>query len=529
MRKLSLLAAKVVFAVVTASSAVGAQAQTVQPTKGGTAIMAIGYDPTTLNPATSTGLSETYVGTMVFDALVWTDLEGGVHPQLAKSWDISDDKLTYTFHLREAKFHDGKPFTSADVKFSFEEVAGKYNAVFRGRVGRTIQSIETPDPRTVVIRLKEPFGPFVFALNIMAGGAIVPKHVFEGKDIATSPASTEAPVGTGPFKIAEYVRGSHIRVVRNEDYWDAGKPYLDSAVAQVIPTPAARTQALLAGDVDFIPFSFFNSGDLKLVQGNSKLKSEPTGSPPANMFGFINLKNKDLSDVRVRNALMVASDRKFIWQNAFSETGQPGTSPWGKLINWASDPAINFDKSHPFDVKKAAEMLDEAGYKPGPDGVRLRLRITYDTSSQERALAASALQATWRQAGIEVTLQPAEFALLSPKILANDFDVFVNSYTTYGDPALGVARAFVTSSIGVAFGNASGYSNPEVDELFTKGAQATSYEERAPFYHQAERIVARDMPSLMLHERRALDVANANVMGLWGSQHPNWSNAWLKQ
>jgi peptide/nickel transport system substrate-binding protein len=512
-----------------ALSATGAVAQTPQPKKGGTVVMAMGYDPVTLNPATSSGTSETHVGTLMFEALVQTDLDGRVHPQLAKSWDISDDKLTYTFHLQEAKFHDGKPFTSEDVKFSFLDVANKLHTVFRAQAGRVIQSIETPDPRTVVVRLKEPFGPFLYSLGLFTGGAIVPKHVFEGTDVATNPASVNSPIGTGPFKFAEFVRGSHIRVVRNEDYWDKGKPYLDTVVVQNIPTPAGRTQAFLAGDIDFIPFSFFNSGDLKSVRANPNLKTEPTGSPPANLFGFLNLKNPALADVRVRQALMMATNRKFIWQNGYSETGQPGNSPWGGLVAWAHDPTVDYDKMYPFDTRKAGALLDEAGFKPDADGVRLRLRVMYDAASQERAITASALQATWKQAGIEVTVQPVENAVLTPRALAYDFDVFLTAYVTWGDPALGVARAFVSSSIGVANGNMSGYSNKEIDNLFIKGARATSNEERAPFYHQAERILARDMPSLMLHERRALDVANSNVQGLWGTQHVNWANGWLKQ
>ncbi|HSC70752.1 MAG TPA: ABC transporter substrate-binding protein, partial [Candidatus Methylomirabilis sp.] len=221
-----------------------------KPKYGGTFVVAIVNDPTTLNPATSSDFYVKIISGTVFDTLVNLDFNLTPVPRLATSWDVSKDGLTYTFHLAKATWHDGKPLTSEDVKFTVEQVLGPYHpsgAQYKDR----IQEIQTPNPQTVVFRLKTPFGPFLVMLaNDLY---IVPKHIYQGTDILKNPARL-TPVGTGPFKLAEWKKGDYVRVVRNPDYFMEGKPYLDEIVFKVAADAGARMLAFEKGEIDYLSF-----------------------------------------------------------------------------------------------------------------------------------------------------------------------------------------------------------------------------------------------------------------------------------
>ena len=230
-----------------------------------------------------------------------------------------------------------------------------------------------------MVRLREPYGPLLLILTCPFSGAILPAHLFKGTDPRTNPV-TQKPVGTGPFKFSEWVGGDRITFVRNDKYWDDGKPYLDSVIMKIMPNGSSRTQALLAGEIDYIPTTYFPASDNKTVEANPKVKREQTGLAPNQLFAFFNLKRKPLDDVRVRHALLTATDRDYIFKNVFHGLGKPGQGPWTTTIEWAHDPAINYDTSHPFDPEKAGRMLEEAGYKADANGIRFRVTLSYDTA-----------------------------------------------------------------------------------------------------------------------------------------------------
>ncbi len=175
-----------------------------------------------------------------------------IQPALAESWDVARDGLSVTFKLRpNVKWHDGKPLTSADVAYSLLEINGKYNSLANANF-KIVERIDTPDPLTVIIRLKAP-DPAFFPTAFIDGARILPKHIYEGSDPRTNPANF-APIGTGPFKFKEWVRGSHLTFERNPDYYEADKVYLDRVVYQVMPEASARQLALERGDVDYLPY-----------------------------------------------------------------------------------------------------------------------------------------------------------------------------------------------------------------------------------------------------------------------------------
>lgn len=515
-----------------AGTSLAQQAET--PQRGGTAIVGLAAEPKGFNPALTSSTPDTVAGCMVYEGLVTMDTRDGrdeIAPLLAKSWEVSDDGLTYTFHLRDARWHDGQPFTSEDVRYTLQEVAAKFSPMFATQVGGKLAGVDTPDKSTVIVRLSEPYSPLLRTMNCTYSTPILPSHLFKGKDVATNPATTSKPVGTGPFKFDTWQRGSHISFVRNDDYWEKGAPYLDGLIIKTVPSPASRVQALIAGEIDFIPMVHFPLNDAKLVESNPTLKIVKSGFAPNITYVNFNLKHKALSDPRVRNALLMASDREFIHQSAFSSLGATGRAPWPVGIEWSRNLDVDYDKSHPFDPKRAAAMLDEAGFTEGADGIRFGLNIIYDSAIAERNQVATALKANWRNVGVDVTLQPMEIAVVMPRVFRdNNFDVYLNDNNSYGDPAIGVGRVFLTESIGRISGNASGYSNPEVDALFKAGAKEVSPEKRAAIYRSVQPILVRDMPVMMLHELSGFDGASRKLHGLWGwIGNGRWAHAWLEQ
>ena len=493
------------------------------PRKGGTVIITLGTDPPTVNPITTSGVPDHIIGCMTSQGLTKETYTGDVIPELAISWSVSPDGRTYTFDLREAKWHDGKPFQSADVKFTLE-AASKVSPTF-ATVGKLLESVEAPEPHKAVIKLKEPFGPFLISLACPLGSAIIPKHIFEGTNLQQNPSA----VGTGPYKLVEWQHGSHLRLVRNPDYWEPGKPYLDTVIAKIIPQGPARTQALIAGEVDFISYYYFPNADYKTVRDNPKLKIVQSATPPSNDFMFINTTRKPLDDKRVRQALMIAMDRDFLVRNAWQGNGQPGQMPFTSQIPWAANPDVDYRKMYPFDPAKANAMLDEVGLKRGADGTRFKLTMVVAPDDVEYGPVSSAIKVMWAAVGVALTIEANERATALKRVYVDkDFDIAMNGYGTYNEPALGLSRAFTTSGIGRLYGNGSAYSNPQVDELFKKGESATDRAERGGYYKQAQAILADELPVITLREKGLLDVVNKNVNEYLDEAHAtSWRKAWL--
>jgi peptide/nickel transport system substrate-binding protein len=501
------------------------------PKKGGTAVVAIGVDPTGINPVINTSDAEKTVGCMIYEGLTAVNAKTDrPDPVLAQSWTISPDGKTYTFKLRKANWQDGKPFSSEDVRFTYMEVAAKYGPTFANGAGKVLEAIETPDPQTAVFKLKEPYGPLLRVLSCAANGPVIPSHLFKDSDPIKNPAN-QKPVGTGSFKLSEWIRTDRLTLVRNDQYWDQPKPFIDRIVVKVMPAAPSRIQSLLTGEIDFIQSTYVPASDRKTIASNGSTKLELSSMPPNALHGFFNVRKEPFNDVRVRQALLIATDRKYLHEKIFYGVGRIGNSPWTTQIEWAHDSAISYDKTYPLNPDMAAKLLDEAGLKPDASGIRLKMNILYDASSYERQQVALALKSMWRKAGVDVTPIPLETAVLYPRVYDEwNFDFFLVEYTSLGDLAMGVARSYVTASIKGRFGNAAGYSNPDVDALFAKGGTLSSQEERGAVYKQIEPILMRDVPAIILHEDRGIDAASKRLRDAWTYAGQGfWPTAWLDE
>ena len=504
-----------------------AQAQT--PQRGGTAIFSITGDPITFNPSVQTNTPDEQVGCIIYPSLIQFDHKYEIHPYLAKSWSISPDGLTYTLELNKAEWHDGKPFTSEDVKYTLEEVSAKLSSVFR-RAGEAIDKVETPAPDKVVIKLKRGFGPFMVSLGCLQGAAMLPAHLFRGTDPLKNPATLTDPVGTGAFKFAEQKRGQYIRLVKNPKYFEPGKPYLDEVIAKVIPQASARTSALQAGEIDFTRGVATN--DLAAIRANTKLAIQDDDVAPSMMPMFFNVKRKPLDDKRVRQALFMATDLTYLIKNAFFGDGAPGSQPFSARMPWVKDPTIDYAKMYPYNVAKANALLDEAGVKRGADGKRFKVSLLPILGYPEFDQVSVAMKSMWAEVGVEINIETLDTPSFLQRVYTEgNYDIALNGYSTYADPALGITRIWATSLIGKPFGNGSFYSNAKVEELFNQGELATSHEDRAKYYNEAQKIVADELPVINLRDYQSLHGITRKLHGALGTAQAmgTWQDAWMEK
>jgi peptide/nickel transport system substrate-binding protein len=492
---------------------------------GGTAVMAIDADPPTLNPGLTTDYTvATNIAAKVFEGLVYLDPDGKPQPELATSWDISDDQLTYTFHLREGVvWQDGEPFTSADVKWSYE-TGLKQNSRAQGALEH-VASIDTPDENTVVINLSEPYAPFLNQMKVF-DCPILPQHVYGEGDIANNPAN-QAPVGTGPFKFDSWNHGSSVTLVANDKYWAEGEPKLDKLIMQVITDPSQRTSALTTGQVDFIGAYYLATTDVPGLKSNQDVTVRTQSAIPALDFMAMNEKNKYLADKKVRQAIAMAVDRDRIVQQAVAGLAVPGKGSFGNGFPWAYDESVSYDKLYPMDPDKAKQMLADAGV---PEGTTLRL--TYYAQNAKFSAAAEIIKDNLKQVGIDVTLQPMETAVFKENVYAKrDFDLAIQSFTSSGDPAIGYHRLYVSNEGTDPNVNATGYSNPKVDELLTKAGEVSDQDKRSEYYYQAQQILNEDVPTLILFDEQQADAYSNKLSGLYAGQNPDdqWGKVSIAQ
>ena len=499
-----------------------------QPVRGGTLTLGMGGDLTTINPTLTSTVPEAMIGCGIYEGLVETAADFSTRPLLAKSWTISADGLEYSFQLNKAKWQDGKDFTSADVAYSLIEFNAKASPMFRA-AGSLIDRIDTPASDHVVIHLKKPSGTFLFSLSCIQGGSIMPEHVFRGTDPRANPASNSAPVGTGPFMLTAWRRGDVIELTRNPNYWDAGKPYLDKIIAKIMPQSTSRLQALQAGEIDFIQGWNVAPSDEIVIKANPDLRLQKTGYAPAVIVVEFNLKKPILADARVRQALFMATDRDYLLRTTWFGDGDVSVQPFNDSIKWAKNPEIDFRKLYPYDPKRASQLLEEAGF-PLRDGTRFTVHVTVSSDSPERAQAAAALKSMWRSVGVDLQIDTVERAVYSNQVYATrDFDMNIEGLNTFGDPALGITRIYASNAIGRVGGNASGYSNPEVDGLFDTAAGIIDTEKRGELYRQAVAILAKDVPVMPVRDYRMTDATWKGLHGLWGVLGPaDWRNGWLE-
>ncbi len=479
-----------------------ARAQGITPKRGGTLTSLLTPEPAILIPGVNSQAPSLLVQSKMYQSLLEFSPKLDPKPLLAKTWTLSDDKKTWTFQLQDnVKFHDGTPMTADDVIFSIMKFHFTLAPRARG-VFANIAEATAPDPHTVVLTLKEPFEPFLLMFDVTAT-AIMPKHIYDtpGADAASyrnSPAN-QAPVGTGPFQFVEWQRGNFVRLKRFDGYWKPGQPYLDEIIYRIVPDSQSRAlalqtgQVLMSGSGDIEPF------DVPRFREQPNLTVETTGweyFAPL-MWLEINHRVKPMDDVRVRQAMSMALDRNFILNRLWFGVGKVATSPVSSTTRYF-DPAV---KLAPHDVKAATALLDEAGVKPGPDGVRFKIRHLTLPYGEVWTRLAEYIRASFKQIGIEVTLESTDTGGWARRIADWDYDTSINYLYQYGDPTLGVERTYVSTNIQkIVFTNTGGYVNPEVDRLFAEARRAPLPADRQKAFYAVQELLVKEIPQIWLLE-----------------------------
>ncbi|MFI0846722.1 ABC transporter substrate-binding protein [Mesorhizobium sp. IMUNJ 23232] len=515
-----------------ASTALPASLWAQTPKRGGRLIVAADSEPRNLNPAMVASNGVFFVSSKVVEPLAEASFDGkdGLEPRLATSWEGSADGLTVTFKLRKGvTWHDGKPFASADVAFSALQVWKPLQNLGRV-VFKDLEAVDTPDDHTAVFRFSKPT-PFQLIRNALPPlTSVLPKHVYEAGEIDKNPANN-APVGTGPFKFAEHKPGEYYRLEKNTGYWGKDLPYLDEIVYRVLPDRAAAAGALEAEEIHLAAFSAVPLADLARIAKVPGLEVVSRGYEGLTyqLVVEINHRRKELADLKVRQAIAHAIDKKFVVDTIFLgyATASTGPVPVNDKQFYTADVP-----QYAFDVAKANTLLDEAGYKRGADGNRFTLKLLPAPYFNETRQFGDYLRQALAAVGIDAQLVNNDAAAHQKAVYTDHaFDLAVAPPVFRGDPAISTT-ILVQSGLpdGVPFSNQGGYKNDGIDALIAKAAETIDPTARTELYREFQKKVEEDLPLINVAEWGFISVARTSVKNIANNPRwvvSNWADTWV--
>lgn len=452
--------------------------------------------PTNLDPR----VGNDNVSGRIFDlccrGLIKVTPEMDYAPDLAQSWETPDDR-TIIFHLNPAaKFHDGRPVTSAEVKRTYDDVIQQKVANTKASGYSSVDRIEAPDAHTVVFRLKEPNGGIFDNFNL----GIVPLD-------ADGNAFKTRPISFGPYRIVRYKTDESVELEANE-HWIGGPPKIRRINVRIIPDSTTRVLELRRGTVNFevnqIPFE-----NVAELEKNDKLQ---VVKKPGSVWQYLafNLRKPILSKVEVRRAIAHAIDRQSIVQDLLRGHGVPTDSMFGQG-HWAR--AQNLP-TYAYDPNRAKQLLDAAGYRdPDGDGPRPRFELSYKTSTDVEAnLRAQMIQQMLTHVGIKVNIQSSEFGTFFEDIGKGNFDLYSLSRNGIQDPDF-YYIIFTSKNVPPEGQNRGYYANPRVDQLIMEGRSTFDRNKRKQIYSEIQRIVQEDLPYISLYHQINVAIMDKDLQG----------------
>ncbi len=519
-------------AALLASTALPSAVFAAEAKAGGRLVVAADSEPKNLNPAIVASNGVFFISSKVVEPLAEASYEGenGLAPRLATSWEGSADGLSVTFKLREGvTWHDGKPFTSADVAFSALNVWKPLQNLGRV-VFKDLEAVETPDDHTAVFKFSKPT-PFQLIRNALPPlTSVVPKHVFENGKIEENPANT-ALVGTGPYKFAEHKAGEYYRLEKNPSYWEKDRPYLDEIIYRVLPDRASAAGALEAEEIHLAAFSAVPLADLDRISKEPGIVVISKGYEALTyqLVVEINHRRKELADLRVRQAIAHAIDKDFVVKTVFLGYAAASTGPVPKNDKQFYTADV---EQYPFDKAKAEALLDEAGYRKGSDGKRFSLKLLPAPYFNETKQFGDYLRQALAAVGIDAELVNNDAAAHMKAVYTDHaFDIAVGPPVYRGDPQISTT-ILVQGGIpdGVPFSNQGGYDSKKLDDIIAKASEEIDEAKRTELYKEFQKEVAADLPLINVAEWGFITVARDSVKNV--SNNPrwavsNWADTWV--
>jgi peptide/nickel transport system substrate-binding protein len=462
----------------------------------GRLLMPLGGEISVINPILSADSASSAIEGVIFTGMVKVDKDLSFQPDLASSWSVSKNGLVWTFYLRrDVKWHDGYPFTAEDVKFTFDTIMDpRVNSVRRGDYyidGKPIK-FKVLDKYTIQAILPKPFSPFLVSTAM----SIIPKHILMGRETDMSPLNRH-PIGTGPFMFVEYKAGDHVLVKRNPDYY-GGSPKLAEILFKIVPDENTALVGLRSGSLheagipakDFHPMK-----NIVLYKYDALLYS---------YMGF-NLRSTKFKDVRVRQALSYAVNRKQLIGLIFRGYASPAYSPCSP-VSWAYSDNVH---KYEYNVEKAKALLKEAGAQ------NLEFTLLVNHGNKEREKAAAILQYQFKKIGVKMNIRVLEWSALLKVINAKkdpkDFDAVLIGWSTGIDPD---SYSIWHSSQYPAGLNFIGYNNRNVDKLLDDGRREISRVGRKMIYARMYKEITGDAPYIFLFYPQVLTGVRDDVCGL---------------
>jgi peptide/nickel transport system substrate-binding protein len=498
-RRLALL---LVAALIAAVAPAGLQAG---PAAGNVLRLSINGD-VAINPITfPQQLPTTQVIKVLFNTLTkYNPGDLRVVPDLATLWTQAENGRVWIFKLRRGvKWHDGRPFTAADVKFTFDAIVDPRSRALYRTTFAGLQSVQVVDDFTARFEFDRPYPslPIVVGFNI----PIVPRHLLEGKNIAELTDFVKNPAGTGPFRWKEYVEGSHLTLEANPDYY-AGKPSLDAVVIKIIPDINTVVAQLRTGEIDL---GIVEPVHLDSLRSQAHLRFQTIELPSA-FYIALNASKWPFNDKKVRQALMYGLNRPQIVERVLKGTANLATGPYAKAFGRFYNPAL---KPYAYDVNKAKALLAEVGFRPGAGGILeqngrpLSFELMVDKGNPTREQIALVAQQNWKALGADVKLNVVEWSVYIRRgnQRPGDYEARTSWRITSPDPD----KSTEYTTPGTV--NHYMYSNPEVDRLMAEARATFDPTKRPQLYHRIQEIIYDDVPVLWVFYNSEILAINKRV------------------
>lgn len=511
------------------------------PGTGGSVTIGLFQEPDNLNPYLAVQTASRVVRQLALEGLVEADPDGNYIPQLAaevptvENGGISEDGLTITYSLKDGvTWSDGHPFTSADVLFTWEAIMDPGNAVNSQTGYDQIESIDTPDERTVVVNFKELYAP---ALNLFSvADAVLPQHVLEGETMGNADFN-RTPEGTGPFVVTEWQSGDSIILERNENFRTEGQPILDGIVVKIIPDQQAGVAQLQAGEIDVL--WNLDEATVTAVEGTEGIDVQVTPSSNVEYLGLNlsmrgmadpSLPHPILGDRNVRQALALAIDRTPILEELLGGRTEAATSPIG--LGWAAPQGLSLPDPDP---DQARQLLEEAGWTDTDgdgirekDGVRASLEISTPAGQQVREQTEQILQQQFADIGVELVINNVQAATLfgnwqeNGKLKRGDFDIVMDTWGADLDPDAFLSTLFASDQIPTEANGGEGWNffrlqDSELDAAIQAGRATLDQEERKAAYRTVVERILDDLVYIPLYKRAVINAFLAPVEGEVGN------------